>query len=160
MSDTIIDHSHEPLAHSWVASASGHPEFPLQNLPFGVYSAASAERRIGVAIGDLILDIGACINEGLLDPREAGAACASDALNDLMALPQRAMGNLRREISTLLRDGTETGSRARSIENRLLVARRRDMLCRPNWRLHSFTHPCTTPRSLEQFRLTTRCFPL
>ena len=48
-----LDRSHDPARTSWVASANGHPEFPIQNLPFG-----ASERGLVVAIGDqaLLLD--------------------------------------------------------------------------------------------------------
>ena len=34
----MIDETHDGARQSWVASANGHAEFPLQNLPFGVFS--------------------------------------------------------------------------------------------------------------------------
>lgn len=42
---------------SWVASANGHADFPLQNLPLGIFSRAGLSPRCGVAIGDSILDL-------------------------------------------------------------------------------------------------------
>ena len=42
---------------SWVASAPDHPDFPIQNLPFGVFSPLAGAPRGGVAIGDEILDL-------------------------------------------------------------------------------------------------------
>ena len=45
------------LARSWVASANGHRDFPLQNLPLGVFSIHGSAPRSGVAIGDCILDL-------------------------------------------------------------------------------------------------------
>ncbi len=46
------------LLKSWVESANapGHP-FPLNNLPYGVFSTDTAEPHCGVAIGDMILDV-------------------------------------------------------------------------------------------------------
>ena len=50
---------------SWVASANDpDSDFPLQNLPYGVFRSAG-ESHIGVAIGDRILDLHACANHGL-----------------------------------------------------------------------------------------------
>jgi fumarylacetoacetase len=54
----MIDETHDPSRQSWVASANGHPEFPLQNLPFGVFSPTGnavpdARPRGGIAIGDM-----------------------------------------------------------------------------------------------------------
>ena len=60
---TMIDHTHDPDALSWVASAAAAgTDFPIQNLPFGVFARRGSGEapRVGVAIGELILDVGAC----------------------------------------------------------------------------------------------------
>ncbi|WP_170593533.1 fumarylacetoacetase [Ruegeria arenilitoris] len=56
-----------PLMKSWVASANdaNHP-FPLNNLPYGVFSTEGTEPRCGVAIGDMILDVSTAEAEGLI----------------------------------------------------------------------------------------------
>ncbi len=64
---TKIDETHDPARQSWVESANGHPDFPIQNLPLGVFSVGNGEPRIGVAIGDMILDLKALSGAGLLD---------------------------------------------------------------------------------------------
>jgi fumarylacetoacetase len=64
-----LDETHDPARTSWVASANGHPDFPIQNLPLGVFSPEGGEPRIGAAIGDMILDLGALAEAGLLDDR-------------------------------------------------------------------------------------------
>src|SRR5690349_5098518 len=60
-----LDDTHDPARRSWVASANEHSEFPLQNLPLGVFSFRNAAPRGGVAIGDRIFDLRAAIDEGL-----------------------------------------------------------------------------------------------
>ncbi len=52
-----IDETHDPALRSWVESANGHLDFPVQNLPLGVFSVGSKGPRIGVAIGDSVLDL-------------------------------------------------------------------------------------------------------
>src|SRR5688500_20277614 len=54
---TDLDETHDPARQSWVESANGHADFPIQNLPFGVFSVGTGEPRIGTAIGDMILDL-------------------------------------------------------------------------------------------------------
>ncbi len=56
-----------PLKKSWVASANSadHP-FPLNNLPYGVFSTETTEPRCGVAIGDMIFDVTAAEADGLI----------------------------------------------------------------------------------------------
>ncbi len=57
-----------PLMKSWVesANAADHP-FPLNNLPYGVFSTPGGDPRCGVAIGDMILDMAAAEDAGLVD---------------------------------------------------------------------------------------------
>jgi fumarylacetoacetase len=50
----VIDETHDPKREGRVASARGHAEFPIQNLPFGIFSSSGGPRRGLVAIGDTI----------------------------------------------------------------------------------------------------------
>src|SRR5216684_2425760 len=90
---SMIDETHDRARRSWVASANGHAEFPLQNLPFGVFSppgttVPNARPRGGIAIGDQIFDLRAAHEAGLLTGTAASAAEAASgaSLNPLMAL--------------------------------------------------------------------------
>jgi fumarylacetoacetase len=99
-----LDETHARDLSSWVASAEGHADFPIQNLPFGVFSAEDGARRGGVAIGDEILDLAALSASGLLKG-EALAACraaAGPTLNACLALPASQRRALRRNLSALL----------------------------------------------------------
>jgi fumarylacetoacetase len=100
----VIDETHDPARTSWVASAQGHPDFPIQNLPLGIFSSGSEAPRGGIAIGHYILDLAALAQSGLLDGAalQAAAAASAGSLNPLLALgagPRRA---LRRAVSALL----------------------------------------------------------
>ena len=64
------------ITRSWVASANGHADFPLQNLPLGVFSVKGGAPRSGVAIGDHIFDLGAALDAGLFDDGAARTAVA------------------------------------------------------------------------------------
>ena len=57
MSMRGIDETHDPARTSWVESANGHPEFPVQNLPIGMFAPGGEPPRPGVAIGDMIFDL-------------------------------------------------------------------------------------------------------
>ena len=52
------------ITRSWVASANGHADFPLQNLPLGVFSLNGSAPRSGVAIGEHIFDLQAALEAG------------------------------------------------------------------------------------------------
>ena len=54
---SMIDETHDPARQSWVTSANGHPHFPIQNLPLGIFSIEGNDPRPGVAIGENILDL-------------------------------------------------------------------------------------------------------
>ncbi len=55
------------LLTSWVTSANtADAPFPLNNLPYGVFSTADSDPRCGVAIGDMILDVAAAEEAGLI----------------------------------------------------------------------------------------------
>ena len=84
---TQLDSTHDPALRSWVPGADGHPDFPIQNLPLGIFSPPGEEPRGGVAIGDMILDLPAALDAGLFtaeaadDARQSGPApeCRSRA---------------------------------------------------------------------------------
>ena len=96
-----VDETHDPALSSWVETAEGHADFPIQNLPLGVFSPAGGEPRPGVAIGDKILDLRAA---GHHFPGPVSATLSTDRLNALFALPSAERRALRRRLSTLLSD--------------------------------------------------------
>jgi fumarylacetoacetase len=99
----MIDETHDPALTSWVESANGHPDFPIQNLPLGVFSIGQGEPRIGVAIGDRIADLRALAEAGALGDRWK-LVLSRPVLNELFALDPQAMTTLRRSLSSLLGD--------------------------------------------------------
>ncbi|MFC3167748.1 fumarylacetoacetase [Paracoccus fontiphilus] len=83
------------------ANAADCP-FPLNNLPYGVFSTAGEAPRCGAAIGDMIVDLAACEARGLLD---AGGTFAQDALNGFMALGRARWDAVRARLTELLAEG-------------------------------------------------------
>jgi fumarylacetoacetase len=112
----ILDETHDLKVLSWVESANAAgADFPIHNLPFGVFRRRDADPpRVGIAIGDRILDLNGMQREGLLGEeslRVAANACASDSLNSLMAVgagPRRA---LRRHLHSVLREEAPASER-------------------------------------------------
>lgn len=94
------------LKESWVASAnSAVTDFPLANLPYGVFSMVGGARRCGVGIGDLILDVTALEQAGLIDLEE-GPAFGHPSWNTFMRRGPSAWQALRHRLTALLaRDG-------------------------------------------------------
>jgi fumarylacetoacetase len=101
------DETHDPSLRSWVESANrAGSDFPIQNLPYGVFETNRAAPRIGVAIGDQILDLRASADLGLLDALPVAAeACRGSSLNLLMSLATDMRAGLRRVVSRLLAAG-------------------------------------------------------
>ncbi len=104
-----INSTHDPELRSSVESANVPGcEFPIQNLPFGVFSSVSQALlpRPGVRIGDRILDLTESTQRGLLDQvdQDTRHACTQPSLNSLMALGKSRWSELRQHLSTLLRE--------------------------------------------------------
>jgi fumarylacetoacetase len=115
-----IDATHDRNLRSWVESANQpDTDFPIQNLPFGVFCRQGSveSSRLGVAIGDRILDLSLCYEAGLLAelPEQLQAACAASHLNDLMALGSEASLLLRHRLSELLRSDGQRPATEREI---------------------------------------------
>ena len=104
-----LDHTHNPSARSWLASANAPDgDFPIQNLPFGVLRRGGSNEafRGAVAIGDRALDLAALHGHGALggDAADALALAAQPSLNDFMAAGPRARHALRHALFGALRD--------------------------------------------------------
>lgn len=91
-----------PLETSWVESANmAETDFPLNNLPYGVFSTNSLEARCGVAIGDQILDMQALEEVGLVSLDDL-AVFDVPYWNDVMELGPAAWLALRERLTELL----------------------------------------------------------
>jgi fumarylacetoacetase len=119
----MIDETHDPSVESWVDSANDpNTDFPIQNLPFGVFRRPGSGfvPRIGVAIGDRVLDLAGCYDAGLLDDASPSAqACRAPRLNELMSTGRVAATSLRRALSHLLR--ADAGSKQRDAARAVLM---------------------------------------
>jgi fumarylacetoacetase len=108
---TQLNETHDAGLRSWVASANtGNTDFPIQNLPYGVFRRAGSDEqfRLGVAIGDQILDLAAARMAGIfagLESKEFDRAILSDKLNGMMNLGNAVWSQLRLALSRALREG-------------------------------------------------------
>lgn len=106
-----------PLIRSWVDSANtAETDFPLNNLPYGVFSTGGEEPRCGVAIGDMIVDVAALEVAGVLT---AGDEPVFDLpfWNDFMELGPGVWATFREALTGLLADGS---SRQAEVEPHLV----------------------------------------
>ena len=107
---SILNETHNPVLRSWVSSANAAgTDFPIQNLPFGVFRRAGSmeDFRVGVAIGDAIVDLTAAQALGVFTGAAATPAlsCCAPTLNAFMALGTTAWSALRLALSRMLRTG-------------------------------------------------------
>tara|TARA_R110000851_G_scaffold333550_1_gene516145 strand:+ start:177724 stop:179004 length:1281 start_codon:yes stop_codon:yes gene_type:complete len=117
----MIKNAPQPQWRSWVESANT-PEthFPIQNLPYGIFSPGENEKpRVGVAIGDFVLDLSVLEAEGLLKCDEK--VFNQTALNDFIAQGQAAWRNVRATVAQLLHDSDSVLRDNAALRERCLV---------------------------------------
>lgn len=101
MSD--LDHTHDPDAASWVASANDPAtDFPIQNLPLGVFFVEGGDRHVGTAIGEEILDLTVLEAEGLLSQAVPPEILQATEINPLMTQGAAVWRSLRHRLFALL----------------------------------------------------------
>jgi len=109
--ENLLNETHNPALTSWVNSANQtNTDFPIQNLPFGIFKVANTEQsfRGGVAIGDQIVDLAALSALSLFEgiAQKSVEACAANELNTFMAMGIKAWSALRLALSNALKDGS------------------------------------------------------
>ena len=104
----MFDATHDPAALSWVAAANTmETDFPLQNLPLGVMRSTGDGTRIGVAIGEAVLDLRVAGESGLLNglANEVRSALQAHNLDRYLALAPAEWTAARRVCFEILRRG-------------------------------------------------------
>lgn len=137
-----INETHDPARRSWLESANApDTDFPIQNLPFGVFRTGDRARG-GVALGDRIIDLAALLQTGLLTgvASEAAQAAAGADLAPLLACAPTSVSALRARLSDLFRDG---GSGDRALLEPVLVPMAQAQLLMP-LKPAAFTDFCTS----------------
>ncbi|MGY3449516.1 fumarylacetoacetase [Bradyrhizobium sp. USDA 4353] len=116
-------HPNDPSLRSFIP-VDPSSDFPIQNLPYGVFSAADSPKpRVGVAIGDFVLDLAVLEDEGLLDLAPAYEVFAQPSLNAFMALGPAVWSKTRAAISALLRDDNPRLRDDKPLRSRALLRR-------------------------------------
>ena len=118
---TLANAATAPDLKGWVQSANlPDCDFPIQNLPYGIFQPAGASPRAGVAIGDRILDLSVLAEAGLLQC--ATGVFAQPRLNDFIALGPDAWHSVRTQISALLAGSDQALQANAELCSRALVA--------------------------------------
>ena len=108
---SLLNETHDPARRSFVETANlPGSDFSIQNLPFGVFRRDAGEKpRVGVAIGDQIVDVSAAAALFQGEAAMAAQACGAPSLNALMSLGPPAWSALRLALS---RELAGAGARA------------------------------------------------
>lgn len=118
-----LDETHASSRKSWVETANAAEcDFPIQNLPYGVFSTESRGRRVGVAIGDRILDLAVLEEAGLIAPKPGERMFDRAELNPFMTLGPTVWRATRRAIAALLDAGNPRLRDDAELRARALVA--------------------------------------
>ena len=112
--------ANNPALRSWVTGAD-HSEFPIQNLPFGIFQVAEGTKSVGVRIGEQVLDLAQMAAYGYFDDLPfASSDFSQDYLNPLMQKGKIAVRALRNRIAELLSTTNETFQSQKDQHNALI----------------------------------------
>lgn len=118
---SIMIKANNPKLRSWVTIPDGC-DFPIQNLPFGIFSTSNRSARVGVAIGDQILDLVAVSEFGYFDAiRFDKKVFNQSTLNNFIALGKEITRNVRDRISELLDEKTKALQGQKSAREKCLI---------------------------------------
>jgi len=114
-------------------------DFPLENLPFGVFKPNDGAARVGVALGDYVVDLSVLEAEGHLSlRRQAAAVFSQDSLNSFLALGRPAWKETRETLQRLLAAENPT-LRDNSALRERVFHRRRDVTMQLPVRIGDYT---------------------
>lgn len=123
--------ANNPQLKSWVPVEAGS-DFPIQNLPFGIFQYNGGLPRVGVAIGQYVLDVYALHSAGFLTGFDFTESMLQNAyLNDLMRIGKVKMRDLRDRISILLQDTQTELQEFPEVYGKILVPMSAVRMCMP-----------------------------
>lgn len=112
----------DPALKTWV-DVPAASDFPIQNLPFGIFSTRDRAPRPGVRIGDHVVDLHVLADRGYLDDLglERHAFTKAGTFDGIIAHGKGAVRALRARVSHLLREGTPTLRKDHQLRNEVLL---------------------------------------
>ncbi|CAA6802855.1 MAG: Fumarylacetoacetase (EC [uncultured Aureispira sp.] len=110
--------ANNPALSSWIA-VSSDSDFPIQNIPFGVFKTAEKSPRVATIIGDTIIDLAELAKAGYFSDLEVDTAVFNQSsINDFMALGKKAARAVRDRISDLFeKNNTELAGKTQVLAN-------------------------------------------
>ncbi|HPR28162.1 MAG TPA: fumarylacetoacetase [Chitinophagales bacterium] len=99
-----MSRANDPGLQSWI-SVPEESDFPIQNLPFGIFQTDGLSPRVGVAIGDQVLDLAALNRDGFLTAFDLpDSILENQYLNDFIKLGKDKTSAVREHLSDLLQE--------------------------------------------------------
>jgi fumarylacetoacetase len=118
-----LNATHDPSRKSWITSANTpETDFPIQNLPYGIFSTPGTAPRAGIAIGDQVLDLAVLEAEGLLTPSPGNPVFSQPILNTFMALGPKVWSTTRETVSNLLETSAQALQNDTKLRSRALFS--------------------------------------
>jgi len=97
--------ANNPSLKSWI-EVPADSDFPIQNIPFGVFKNSEKSPRVATIIGDTVIDLQALAEAGLFDAQKVDSKVfAQTYINDFMALGKETTRAIRNRLSDLLENG-------------------------------------------------------
>lgn len=123
--------ANDPSIQSWL-DVPENSDFPIQNIPFGIFKTENVPARAGTRIGDQIIDLNTLYILGYLDNLPfSNADFNTDSLNNLMKRGKKATSDLRNRISKLFnKENNDLSSNAHHVEQTVFTVEQIEM-CMP-----------------------------
>jgi fumarylacetoacetase len=122
--------ANNPSLRSWISVPEGS-DFPIQNLPFGVFTTSGSTARVGTRIGDTVIDLSILAASGQLEVAGLTAEDFSqEFLNSMMKKGKEATRRLRQALSDLFSTENQAAATNESIQKALFAVNEVDM-CMP-----------------------------
>jgi fumarylacetoacetase len=116
-----MSRANDPSLKSWVP-VPARSDFPIQNLPLGIFQTTGLSPRAGVAIGDHILDLQAIAESGLLDAISFDVSVLSQStLNSFISLGKHVTNAVRERISDLLNEKNQELQANAALSSKVLI---------------------------------------
>lgn len=117
------------MTESWLPIEK-NSNFPLENLPFGIFKTASLSPRVGVALGNYVIDMSALYSSGLMNELDIKENVFSQLyLNGFIALGQPVWKSVRAFLQTILhKDNTALKDNANLVKHIVIPAEDTQML--------------------------------
>ncbi len=116
-----MNNANDPSLKSWI-EVKNNSDFPIQNIPFGIFSPKGKSPRPATIIGDTVIDLSVLAEEGFFDDfiDEEYDAFFASSLNDLIALGKVFTAKLRNKISELFSSDNEIIRDDSDLQSKLL----------------------------------------